>query len=162
MRCCRPVIEQLNSKKGRGIPRPFYGCRKILWIFPTKGLQSAARIILSLWLIIPLLLAWAVFFPRSCLRWGTFCQQRQKVPKERRQSQGFEIHSAAEVPTALFPIHHANRSAQNSCLAFASSLHLIPRRAPRLCCPGLTGKAFASAVRCDVGIAPCTKSEVLP
>ena len=26
-----------------------------------------------------------------CLRRGTFCQQRQKVPKERRQNQGFEI-----------------------------------------------------------------------
>ncbi len=77
---------------------------------------------------------------RSCRPRGTFCQQRQKVPKERRQNQGFEILSAAEVPTALFSIHHANRSAQNSCLAFASSLRLIPRRAPRLCCPGLTGR----------------------
>ena len=82
-----------------------------------------------------------------CLRRSTFCQQRQKVPKERRQNQGFEILSAAEVPTARFSIHHANRSAQNSCLAFASSLRLIPRRAPRSCWPDGTGLPSASTVR---------------
>ena len=97
-----------------------------------------------------------------CLRRDTFCQQRQKVSKDRRQNQGFEILSAAEVPTVSISFLHANRSSQNSYLSFASSLRLIPRRAPRLCCPGLTGKIFVSTVRRDVGIAPYTRNVVFP
>ena len=98
----------------------------------------------------------------TCLRRDTFCQQRQKVSKDRRQNQGFEILSAAEVPTVSIFSLHANRSSQNSYLSFASSLRLIPRRAPRLCCPGLTGIIFASTVRRAVGITPYTRSVVFP
>ena len=70
---------------------------------------------------------------RVCLRRDTFCQQRQKVSKERRQNQGFGILSAAEVLTVSVPFSHANRNKQTLCFAFASSLRLPPRRALRLC-----------------------------
>ena len=73
------------------------------------------------------------------LRRGTFCQQRQKVPKERRQNQGFEILSATEVLIVSVPSCPTNRITQISCRAFASSLRLTPRRAPRLCWPIETG-----------------------
>ncbi len=98
----------------------------------------------------------------TCLQRDTFCQQRQKVSKDRRQNQGFEILSAAEAPTVSISFLHANRSSQNSRLSFASSLRLIPRHAPRLCCPGLTGKIFVSTVQRDVGIAPYTRNVVFP
>ena len=101
-------------------------------------------------------------FRVKCLRRRPFFLRRKKGRKEGRQNQGFEILSAAEVPTVSISFLHANRSSQNSYLSFASSLRLIPRRAPRLCCPGLTGKIFASTVRRHVGIAPYTRNVVFP
>ena len=93
-------------------------------------------------------------FQVKCLRRRPFFLRRKKGRKERRQNQGFEILSAAEVPTVSISFLHANRSSQNSYLSFASSLRLIPRRAPRLCWPGGTGKTSASTVRRREGTPP--------
>ena len=64
---------------------------------------------------------------------GTFFPRRKKVPKERRQNQGFGILSAAEVLIVSVPSCPANRSVQNSCRAFVSPLRLPPRRTLCLC-----------------------------
>ena len=90
-----------------------------------------------------------------CLRRGTFCQQRQKVPKERRQNQGFGILCAGRVQLSPQPVSHANGVLQNPFRAFAWPLRLQPLAAdagPRW--SGAAGMAAASTVRRDVGIAP--------
>ena len=90
----------------------------------------------------------------KCLRRGTFCHQRQKVPKERRQNQWFWNPCAGTVRKVSGPFDPANKTVQtrpvlSHCLRFYP-----PRCAPRLCCLGITGLPPASTVRRDVGIAP--------
>ena len=63
----------------------------------------------------------------------------RKCPKNAAKTHGFGILSAAEVTFTSVHFRHANRDMQISYLAFASSLRLIPRRAPRLCWPIETG-----------------------
>ena len=83
---------------------------------------------------------------RSCLRRLPFFLRRKKGRKERRQNQGFEILSAAEVLPVPVSFSHANQDKQISCLAFTWSLRLHLRRAPRSCWPILTGLFSASLV----------------
>ena len=83
---------------------------------------------------------------RSCLRRLPFFLRRKKGRKERRQNQGFEILSAAEVLPVPVSFSHANQDKQISCLAFTWPLRLHLRRAPRLCWPILTGLFSASLV----------------
>ena len=85
-------------------------------------------------------------FRVKCLRRRPFFLRRKKGRKERRQNQGFEILSAAEVLPVPVSFSHANQDKQISCLAFTWPLRLHPRRAPRLCWPILTGLFSASPV----------------
>ena len=85
-------------------------------------------------------------FRVKCLWRRPFFLRRKKGRKERRQNQGFEILSAAEVLPVPVSFSHANQDKQISCLAFTWSLRLMPRRAPRLCWPILTGLFSASLV----------------
>ena len=85
-------------------------------------------------------------FRVKCLRRRPFFLRRKKGRKERRQNQGFEILSAAEVLPVPVSFSYANQDKQISCLAFTWSLRLHLRRAPRLCWPILTGLFSASPV----------------
>ena len=93
-------------------------------------------------------------FRVKCLRRRPFFLRRKKGGKERRQNQGFEIFSAAEVLPVPVSFSHANQDKQISCLAFTWPLRLHLRCAPRLCWPGGTGKTSASAVRRREGTPP--------
>ena len=75
-----------------------------------------------------------------------FFLRRKKGRKERRQNQGFEILSAAEVLPVPVSFSHANQDKQISCLVFTWSLRLHLRCAPCLCWPILTGLFSASLV----------------
>ena len=81
---------------------------------------------------------------------STAKEREERTPSKPR----FCNPSAAEVLPASVPSGHANRDVQNLCLAFASSLRLHPRRALRLCWPGGTGGASASAVGRREGTPP--------
>ena len=85
-------------------------------------------------------------FQVKCLRRRPFFLRRKKGRKERRQNQGFEILSAAEVLPVPVSFSHANQDKQISCLAFTWPLRLHLRCAPRLCWPILTGLFSASLV----------------
>ena len=90
----------------------------------------------------------------KCLRRLPFFHQRKKGRKERRQNQWFWIPCAGTVQNISGPFDPANHSAQ-TCLVLSHRLRLYsPRRAPRLCCLGITGLPPASTVRRDVSIAP--------
>ena len=84
----------------------------------------------------------------------SFCSER-KGGKSAVKTNGFEILFAAGVPSVSFFFRHANENCQISCLAFAASLRLIPRRAPRLCWFGGTGKTSALTVRWGPLALPC-------
>ncbi len=71
-------------------------------------------------------------FRVKCLRRRPFFLRRKKGRKERRQNQGFEILSAAEVLPVPVSFSHANQDKQISCLAFTWPLRLHPRRASAL------------------------------
>ncbi len=75
----------------------------------------------------------------KCLRRGTFCHQRQKVPKERRQNQWFWIPCAGVVQTVSEPFGPANNPVQTRPVLSHCLCVYPPRRAPRLYCPGITG-----------------------
>ena len=71
------------------------------------------------------------FFSRTpcahkCLRRGTFCHQRQKVPKERRQNRWFWNPCAGVVLAGTKPTYPANRTDEIPHRAFASSLRPSP------------------------------------
>ena len=85
-------------------------------------------------------------FRVKCLWRRPFFLRRKKRRKERRQNQGFEILSAAEVLPVPASFSHANQDKQISCLAFTWPLRLHLRCAPRLCWPILTGLFSASLV----------------
>ena len=89
---------------------------------------------------------WQSASPALCLRRPPFFLRRKKGGKERRQNQGFEILSAAEVLPVPVSFSHANQDKQISCLAFTWSLRLHLRCAPCLCWPILTGLFSASLV----------------
>ena len=80
---------------------------------------------------------------------GTFFPRRKKVPKERRQNQGFGILSVGGVLPASVPFRRANGNEQISFLAFALPLRLQPLAAhagPR--CPGTAGVPSAPIPQC--------------
>lgn len=80
---------------------------------------------------------------------GTFFPRRKKVPKERRQNQGFGILFAAGVSSTSVSFYLADRDVQNLHLAFAWSLRRHPLAAHAgPCCPDAAGIHFASAVLC--------------
>ena len=86
---------------------------------------------------------------KNCLRRGTFCHQRQKVPKERCQNQWFWIPCAGAVREVSRPFTPANKTVQprpvlSHCLGVYS-----PRRAPRLCC--LSKRADPLCLPCGAG-----------
>ena len=97
--------------------------------------------------------------PLSCRPRVTFCHQRQKVTKERRQNQGFEILPRLEhVPCGRTPTREP--TFQVYCLAFASSLRLQPLAAhadPR--CPVISGMPPASTAQTKnpPHLLPCTR-----
>ena len=91
-----------------------------------------------------------------CLRRGTFCQQRQKVPKERRQNPWFWNPLRAWNAFYVENLLPRAPGALVYRLAFASSLRrhsLAAHAGPRW--PGAAGMAAAPTGRRDVGIAPC-------
>ena len=71
----------------------------------------------------------------KCLRRGTFCQQRQKVPKERRQNQWFWNPCAGVARNVSGPFIPANKVVQTRPVLSHCLGVYPPRRAPRLCCP---------------------------
>ena len=75
----------------------------------------------------------------KCLRRGTFCHQRQKVPKERRQNQWFWIPCAGVVREVSGPFNPANKTVQPRPVLSHCPCVYPPRRAPRLCCPSKQG-----------------------
>ena len=80
---------------------------------------------------------------------GTFFPRRKKVPKERRQNQGFGILFAAGVSSTSVSSYFADRDVQNLHLVFVWSLRRHPLAAhagPR--CPDAAGIPSASAVLC--------------
>ena len=100
---------------------------------------------------------WQSALPDNGLASGgslSFCGER-KGGKNAAKTHGFGILSAAEVPSVPVPSCPANWFLQILCLAFASSLRLIPRRAPRLCWFGGTGKTSALTVRWGPLALPC-------
>ena len=98
----------------------------------------------------------AIRIPLRCASGGSlpFGGER-KGGKNAAKTHGFGILSAAEVPSVPVPSCPANWFLQILCLAFASSLRLIPRRAPRLCWFGGTGKTSALTVRWGPLALPC-------
>ena len=94
---------------------------------------------------------------RKCLRRGTFCHQRQKVPKERRQNQWFWNPCAGVVRKVSGPFAPANNSVQTRLVLLHCLRLYPPRRAPRLCCLGITGLPPASTVFGASGTPPPTK-----
>ena len=68
----------------------------------------------------------------------------------RRRAAPVAIRSPRTAPAVMPPaapfLSAAKENRQISCLAFAASLRLIPRRAARLCSPGLTVKTSVSTV----------------
>ena len=91
---------------------------------------------------------------RSCLRRLPFFLRRKKGRKERRQNQGFEILSAAEVPSAS--VLPTPRVGMCKFCALLSHRLCVPIRDALCACAALAGreKTSASTVRRDVGIAP--------
>ena len=79
------------------------------------------------------------FMLRECLRRGTFCHQRQKVPKERRQNQWFWNPCAVVVRKVSKIFTLANKTTQIRSLLSHCPCVYPPRRAPRLCCPSKQG-----------------------
>ena len=75
----------------------------------------------------------------TCLRRGTFCHQRQKVPKERRQNQWFWNPCAVVVRKVSKIFTLANKTTQIRSLLSHCPCVYPPRRAPRLCCPSKQG-----------------------
>ena len=79
------------------------------------------------------------FLLHTCLRRGTFCHQRQKVPKERRQNQWFWNPCAVVVRKVSKIFTLANKTTQIRSLLSHCPCVYPPRRAPRLCCPSKQG-----------------------
>ena len=81
--------------------------------------------------------------PLSCRPRGTFCQQRQKVTKERRQNQGFEILCAAGLPSAWKPsATRTGRAGLSSCFRIVSA-------------STAAGRSRGPALPCHIRDAPC-------
>ena len=99
---------------------------------------------------------WQSALPDNGLASGgslSFCGER-KGGKNAAKTNGFGILFADRIQQDPELSNHANLTLQNSHLAFASSLRLHPRRALRLCWPGGTGEASASAVGRREGTPP--------
>ena len=99
---------------------------------------------------------WQSALPDNGLASGgslSFCGER-KGGKNAAKTNGFGILFADRIQQDPELSNHANLTLQNSRLAFASSLRLQPRRALRLCWPGGTGGASASAVGRREGTPP--------
>ena len=81
--------------------------------------------------------------PLSCRPRGTFCHQRQKVPKEHRQNQGFEILPRLEcVPRGHPPAPRTNLSSLLSCFRIAPA-------------STAAGRSRGPALPCHIRDAPC-------
>ena len=102
----------------------------------------------------------AIRIPLRCASGGSlsFCGER-KGGKNAAKTHGSGILSAAEAPTVSASFCPANRSVQNLCRPFVSSLRPHPRRALRLCWPGETGKTSAATARRREGTPPYAKPE---